>query len=63
MAGNRAKGPEDRVVSEMIMQCLLEKISIITRCFQERFMGLMEAPSPWKIVRLVFLRKPDAEPK
>ena len=26
-------------------------------------MDLMEAPSSWKIVKLVFLRKPDAEPK
>ena len=26
-------------------------------------MGLTEAPSSWKIVKLVFLRKPDAEPK
>ena len=26
-------------------------------------MGQMEAPSSWKIVKLVFLRKPDAEPK
>ena len=41
----------------------LEKISTITRCFQERFMGQMEAPSSWEIVKLVFLRKPDAEPK
>ena len=26
-------------------------------------MGQVEAPSSWKIVRLVFLRKPDAVPK
>ena len=26
-------------------------------------MGLMQAPISWKIVKLVFLRKPDAEPK
>ena len=25
-------------------------------------MGQMDAPSSWKIVKLVFLRKPDAEP-
>ena len=28
----------------------------VTRCFQERFMGT------WKVVKLVFLRKPDAAP-
>ena len=26
-------------------------------------MGQMDASGPWKIVKLVFLRKPDAEPK
>ena len=26
-------------------------------------MGQMEAPSSWKIVKLVFLRKPDTAPK
>ena len=26
-------------------------------------MGQMEAPSSWKIVKFVFLRKPDAEAK
>ena len=56
-------GPEDAVVSEMIKQLPLEKIDIITRCFQERYMGKMEAPSSWKVVKLAFLRKPDAEPK
>ena len=44
MTGNSVNGPGDRVVSEMIKQCPLEKITIITRCFQERFMDLMEAP-------------------
>ena len=57
------KGPEDAVVSEMIKQLPLVKIYIITRCFQERFLGQMEAPNSWKIVKLVFLRKPDVEPK
>ena len=50
-------GPEDAVVSEMIKQLPLEKIFTITRCFQELFKG------SWKIVKLIFLRKPDAEPK
>ena len=63
MADNKVNGPEDAVVSEMIKEVPLEKIYTITRCFQERFMGQMEAPSSWKIVILVFLRKPDAEPK
>ena len=47
----------------MIKQLPLKKIYIITRCFQERFVGLMEAPSSWKDVKLALLRKPGAEPK
>ena len=36
----RAKnGLEDAVASEMIKQLPREKINIITKCFQERFMG------------------------
>ena len=45
----------------MIKQLPMSKIIIIKRCFQERFMGQMEAPSSWKIVKLVFSRKPDAD--
>ena len=56
MSDNKVNGPEDAVVSEMIKQLPLEKICKIMQCFQERFMGQMEAPSSWKIVKLVFLR-------
>ena len=63
MSENKVNGPEDAVVSEIIEQLLSEKIYTITRCFQERFTGQMEAPSSWKIVKLVFSRKPDAESK
>ena len=58
MADNKVNGPDDAVVSEMIKQLPWEKIYTITRWFQERFMGQMEAPSSWNIVRLVFLREP-----
>ena len=50
--------PEDAVVSEMIKQLPLEWILILLRCFQERFGCQMEAPCSWKIVKLIFLRKP-----
>ena len=63
MSDNQGNGPEDTVASEMIKQLPLENININTKCLQERFMGHMEAQSSWKIVRLVFFRKPDAEPK
>ena len=54
--------PEDANVSEMIKKLPMEKIYTVARCFQERFMGQMESPSSWKVVKLVFLRKPDAAP-
>ena len=63
MSENKVNEPEVAVVSEMIKQLPREKIYIFTKCFQERFMGQMEAASSWKVVKLVFLRKFDAEPK
>ena len=63
MSENNVNGPEDAMVSEMIKQLPLKKTYTIWKCFQERFMDQMESPSSWKIVKLVFFRKPDAEPK
>ena len=37
-----------------VIEVSLEKIYIITRCFQKHFMGQMEAPRSWKIVKVVF---------
>ena len=45
MSENQVNGPEDAVASEMIEQLPLENIYIITKCFHERSMGQMEAPS------------------
>ena len=50
MSEDKVNGPEDAVVSEMIKKLPLEKIYTITKCFQERFMGSVEEPSPWKNV-------------
>ena len=63
MSENKVNGPEDAVVSEMIKQLPLEKIHIVTKCFQERFVGHMEAPSLLEDCETGFLRKPDAQPK
>ena len=58
LSHNKVNGPEDAIVSEMIQRfVLMEKIYIAKRCFQARFLGLMEFPGSWKIVKLVFLRK------
>ena len=55
LSENKVNAPEDAIVSEMIKRLPMEKIYTITRCFQERFMGMMESPSSWKVVKLVFL--------
>ena len=54
MSDNTVDGLEEAVLSEKIEQLPLEKTNFITKCFQEHFMGLMEAPSSWKVVKLVF---------
>ena len=63
LSEKKVNRPEDAIVSEMIKKLSMEKIYTATRCFQERFLGQMESPSSWKVVKLVFLRKPDAAPK
>ena len=63
MLDNIGNGSEDAIVSEMIQQLPQENIHAITRCFRNRFIGLDDAPSSRRIVKLIFLRKPDAAPK
>ena len=63
MQDDKVSGPEDNMVSEMIKQLPLGFFYMNAKCFQERFMGREKAPNIWKIVNLLFLRKPDAEPK
>ena len=38
----------------MIKRMPMEKNHIVARCFQERFLGLMESRSSWKIVKLIY---------
>ena len=47
LSDNKIKGPEDAIVSEMIKRLPMEKIYSVVRCFQERFIGLLESPSSW----------------
>ena len=54
MNDNKVSGPQDTVVSEMIRLLPLEKISTFSKCFQERFIGSMEDPSFWRIVKIGF---------
>ena len=62
LSDNKVNGPEDAIVSEMIKRLPMEKIYTLTKCFQGRFLGQMESPSSWKVVKLVLLRKRDAAP-
>ena len=62
LSDNKVNGLDDALVSEMIKILLLEKIYTIARCLQERLMDQMESSSSWNVVKLVFLKKPDAAP-
>ena len=53
LSNNKVIGPADAVVSEMIKALTLEKNYVVTTCFQQRFMGTVEAPDSWKTVQLV----------
>ena len=62
LSENKVNGPEDAIVREIIKRSPMEKIYTKTKCFQERFLGRMGSPRSWKVVKQVFLRKPDAVP-
>ena len=62
LSENKVNRPEDAIVSEMIKKLPMEKIYTFMRWFQERFMGMMESPSSWKVVKLVFFRKLGCSP-
>ena len=57
MMRKKAGGPADCLVTEML-QCLL--VHEVTHWFEKRFKGECRAPEAWKILRQVFLQKPDA---
>ena len=62
----RVNGTEDSIVMKMLKHFPQAKAYDIDRCLQnrrKRFMGLMESHSLWRTVNLVFLWRPDAEPK
>ena len=61
MMKNKANGPADCLVTAMI-QCLqMETVYEVAHWFEKRFRGECRAPEAWKILRLVFLKKPDAK--
>ena len=63
MIKNNANGPADCLVTEMA-QCLpVETVYEVAHWFAKRFRGECRAPEAWKILRLVFLKMPDAKPE
>ena len=58
---NKANGPADCLVTEML-QCLpTETVYEVAHGFDQRFRGDCSAPEAWKVPRFVFLEKPDAK--
>ena len=61
MRKNKANGPADCLVTAML-QCLpMETMYEVAHWFEKRFRGECRAPEAWKVLRLVFLKKPDAK--
>ena len=62
LSENKINGPEDAIVNEMIKRLPMEKIYTITKCFQERFMGMMESPSSRTVVKPCVLEEAGCRP-
>ena len=61
MLRNKANGATDCLVTAML-QCLpTETVHEVAHWFDKRFRGKFRAPEAWKVLRLVFLKKPDAK--
>ena len=55
MSENKVNRPDDAIVSEIIKQLPQEKIFEITRRSQARLVGLEEAPTSWRILKLIHI--------
>ena len=60
MLRGKSNGPAGCLVVEMLSRLPTEMIYKVTHWFQKRFQGNSRAPEAWRILRLVFLKKPDA---
>ena len=61
MLRNKANEPADCLVTEML-QCLpTETVYEITHWFDMRFKGECRATEAWKVLRLVYFKKPGAK--
>ena len=57
----KSNGPVDCLVAEMLRRLPIAVIYEVAHWFQRRFRGISRAPEAWRILRLVFLKKPDAK--
>ena len=60
MFSGKSNGPADCLVVEMLSRLPTVVIYEVTHWFQRRFVVTSRAPEAWRILRLVFLKKPDA---
>ena len=51
LCDSKVDGPKDKIVCEMLKRLPLPKVYEVAKLFQERFMGKMQAPDSWKLVR------------
>ena len=61
MLRNKANGRADCLVTEMLQCSPTETVYEMAHWFDKRFQGECRAPEAWNILRLVFLKKPDAK--
>ena len=61
MMRNKANGPADCLVTEMLRCLPTETVFEVAYWFDKRHKGECRAPEAWTTLRLVFLKKPDAK--
>ena len=61
MMMNKSSSPKDCIVTEVVRETPMSCVYEITHWFIRRLKGLHTAPVAWKVLRLVFLKTPDAK--
>ena len=56
---NKANGPSDCLVAEMLENLTMESVYEITHWFVVRSQGECRSLEVWRVLRFVFLKKPD----
>ena len=61
MRKNKANGPAECLVTEMLQWLPTETVYEVAHWFEKRFRGECQALEAWTILRLVFLKNLDAK--